>query len=129
MKFAIIALIAATSAIKVRYPFTGAHNCENGDSQRTFYPGKKGYISNSDIEATCTNNIGDAVDVQLAGAPPVPAPVIAPAYPAGLEHCPDLPERQTLRDGQTKPIVWPAKGANCIQDIHPGKEGVPAPYH
>jgi len=52
-----------------------------------------------------------------------------PTPPAGLEHCPDLPERQTLRDGVTKPIVFPAKGANCTPDIYPGKEGAPAPYH
>jgi len=72
----------------------------------------------------------------LAQATPWPANV-APAnisagaavYPAGLEHCPDLPERQTLRDGLTKPIPFPAAGANCKADIYPGKEGVPAPYH
>jgi hypothetical protein len=53
----------------------------------------------------------------------------ATAYPAGLEHCPDRPERQTLRDGVTKPVPFPAKGANCKSDIYPGKEGAPAPYH
>ena len=56
----------------------------------------------------------------------VPANVPAGAtYPAGLEHCPDLPERQTLRDGLTKPIP----GKNCNADAYAGKEGVPAPYH
>jgi len=61
---------------------------------------------------------------------PANIPVAAAnVYPDGLEHCPDLPERQTLRDGVTKPIVFPAKGANCKQDIYPGKEGAPAPYH
>jgi len=56
----------------------------------------------------------------------VPANVPAGAtYPAALEHCPDLPERQTLRDGVTKPIP----GKNCNGDIHNGTEGAPAPYH
>jgi hypothetical protein len=56
----------------------------------------------------------------------VPANVPAGAkYPAALEHCPDLPERQTLRDGVTKPIP----GKNCNADIHNGTEGAPAPYH
>ena len=71
MKFACIALIAATSAVSIKqWPgpgaFDGQHNCENGDSQRTFYAGAKSFISNSSQHASCTNNIGDAVDVQLA---------------------------------------------------------------
>ena len=133
MKFALIALIAATNAISLRTdPFYGVigslHNCENGTGQRVHVAGGggPGSIANTAADAgvaTCTDGSGDVVPpalVQLAG------PVV---YPVGLEHCPDLPERQTLRDGQTKPIVWPAKGANCIADIHPGKEGAPAPYH
>lgn len=51
------------------------------------------------------------------------------AYAANLEHCPDLPERQTLRDGLTKPIPYPAANANCNPDIYPGREGAPAPFH
>jgi len=73
----------------------------------------------------------------LAQATPWPANVVpanipvpaASAYPAGLEHCPDRPERQTLRNGLTVPVPFPSAGYNCIADIYPGKEGVPAPYH
>ena len=147
MKFALIALVAATSAIQINnaYPgaYTGAHNCENGDGQRTFEAGQKGFISNSAQGASCTNNIGDAVDVQLneepapanatapAAAPAAAAPADAKklaepaAKPAekkedfsalkGLEHCPDFNERFTLVNGRTRAIAYPNAGFNCSE--------------
>jgi len=86
------------------------------------YPGKTGFPSPYALQQLNAPWPANVVPANI----PVPA---ASAYPAGLEHCPDRPERQTLRNGQTKPIPFPAKGANCIPDIHPGVEGVPAPYH
>ena len=146
MKFALIALVAATSAIKINnaYPgaYTGAHNCENGDGQRTFEAGQKGFISNSAQGASCTNNIGDAVDVQLNEGPAnatapaedkklaEPAAAAAAAKPAaakpaekkedfsalkGLEHCPDFNERFTLVNGRTRAIAYPNPGFNCSE--------------
>ena len=54
--------------------------------------------------------------------------VAAPTYPAGLEHCPDRPERQTLRDGVTVPVAWPAAGANCTPSSYPAQAGFPWPH-
>ena len=69
MKFALIATIATASAITMQDvaagSFAGQHYCSNGDMQRTFYPGEKGFISNSAIHASCIDESGDAVDVQL----------------------------------------------------------------
>ena len=75
MKFAIIALLANTSAIQLRgYPgpgaFAGQHDCENGTVQRHCPPGKPCYIASSSHGATCTDGSGDSVAlVQLAGEP------------------------------------------------------------
>ena len=69
MKFALIATIAAASAITLRTPgepfyktFAGEKNCsdEDGSVQRVYEAGKPGVISRVATGASCINNIGDA---------------------------------------------------------------------
>ena len=60
----------------------------------------------------------DAPAVEAPPAAAVPKEAAAPkAAPwTGLQHCPNMSERMTLTDGQTKAIPWPAKGANCHKE-------------
>jgi hypothetical protein len=112
------------------YP-AGLEHCPDRPERQTLRDGVTKPVAGVNCNADAYPAVaGTPWPYALAQAPwsanVVPANVPAGAtYPAGLEHCPDLPERQTLRDGVTKPVP----GVNCNGDIHNGTEGAPAPYH
>merc|ERR1712166_600893 len=108
----------------------GLEHCPDFNERFTLANGRTKAIKYPSNGYNCSNEYGLVQTPWPANVVPANIPVAASfVYPAGPEHCPDRPERQTLRNGLTKPIPFPAKGANCIADIYPGKEGVPAPYH
>ena len=93
------------------------------------YPGQEGYPATIKRAAAAAAPKAKALaQVKPWPANVKPANIDVPAaskYPAAgsLQHCPDRPERQTLQNGVTRAVAFPAAGYNCIPDIHSASPG------
>jgi len=112
------------------YP-AGLEHCPDRPERQTLRDGVTKPVAGVNCNADAYPAVaGTPWPYALAQGKPWPAnvaPANVPAgasYPAGLEHCPDRPERQTLRDGVTKPVA----GVNCNADAYPAVAGTPWPY-
>lgn len=107
----------------------GLEHCPDFNERFTLVNGRTRAIPYPENGYNCTREYG------LVQTPwpqnVVPANISAPANqvaPAGLEHCPDRPERQTLRNGTTRAVPFPQAGFNCVADAYPPQAGFPWPY-
>ena len=132
------ALMLVASAIKIQEPWKESTLPTCPEFTRTVLDdGQTHVVRYPHVGATCsgpawpeakgTKEAQAATLLQLEEEPAAPVEPTAPpagaAPPAekkkaaapwtGLQHCPNMPERMTLTDGQTKAIAWPAAGANC----------------
>ena len=131
MKF--LAFVALVSAIKIQEPWNEASLPDCPEFTRTIMDDGKTHVTRYPaVGATCKGpappppmgtpqaQAAPAILAQIS-ADPAPAVAAAPEGPkiapwVGLEHCPNMSERMTLTNGQTKAIPWPAAGANCHKE-------------
>ena len=120
--FTFFALIAVAAAIQIEEPWKKSTLPDCPEPSRTVMDdGKTHVVKYPMVGATCKEGAATLAQVSAepgAAVPPPnaeqPKPKVAPWV--GLQHCPNMSERMTLVDGQTKAIPWPAAGANCHKE-------------
>ena len=119
MKIAIAALLSVSSAVKLGEPWDKDTLPTCPDAPRTVMDDGKTHVTKYPyVGASCKLQIGETTLIMMEGEP------VAPKQFA-LEHCPDFDERQTLIDGKTRAVAFPAKGYNCSKD-YSLSQGAPA---
>ena len=142
MKYAVALLVSSTEAATFvhRYAVDGLMRnpyflAEGAYPGKDFNAGAVEHCPDFDERQTLVNGRTQAVAYpakgwnchRSLGLAEVEGPYPGKDFNAGaVEHCPDFDERQTLVNGRTQAVAYPAKGWNCHRSL--GLAETEAPY-